>query len=135
MGQQGQQSGQTGQSGQSGQGGSVGQSSSSNQPGQTGPSAGRAFGSRGPGYEEKVGFEQSRVRPLEIDPEGEAIGALPFEGELPEGEASLPVSGARRDRVEKLAEEVRSEPLPIHRKARLELFHRRVLDRLEEGGD
>lgn len=60
---------------------------------------------------------------------------LPFEGDSIEGEATLPIGGESRERVTQLANEVRSEPIPPERKARIEEFHQRVLERLEEKGD
>ena len=77
-----------------------------------GGSEARAAGPRSPGSPEEVTFKREKIKATALDSKGRVIATLPFNGELPEGEALLEYKKVLHSAQER-ASKVDREAIPL----------------------
>lgn len=78
----------------------------------------QAYGQRSPGTPEDTSFEREHLRANELDPGGQTITTLPFEGELPTGEA-LQAYPEIQKTIQSSAEKVDNQTIPVEYRERI----------------
>jgi hypothetical protein len=92
--------------------GMKGAGASRSSSGQTGPNPGLGVGQRDPGTPEDTKFQRKDIHPNELGP-GQITGVLPTDGEAPKGEVQVPVVGETQAALQRMAEKIDTEVLPV----------------------
>lgn len=93
----------------------------------TGPTgSAQAGGARRAGMTPGTGFDRKKLKASELD-RGAIAGVVTVDGESLTGQATLPKGGEVRAAVDKLAEEMEKETIPIEHRDQIRLYHEYVL--------
>lgn len=101
----------------------------------SGPTGGgQASGARRAGMTPGSGFQREKLKPSELA-QGSAVGVFTVDGESLAGEVSLPKGKAAHAAVDKLAEEMEKEPIPIEHRDQIRQYQEFVRRGAGSGGE